>query len=68
VRTILVAKTQAAARLAAPEGVEPLGVRGSCYSTPDKVIFSGPIQLDEKVWDWLMRDVHLFDVREVEWQ
>jgi hypothetical protein len=32
------------------------------------VIFSGPIQLDEKVWDWLMRDVHLFDVREVEWQ
>lgn len=40
---------------------------GGVYSTPDKVTFRGPVTLDSHMWEWLMRDVHLFDVREIEW-
>lgn len=40
---------------------------GAVFSTPDKVTFRGPIVLDERTFDWLMRAVHIYDVREVEW-
>lgn len=43
-------------------------VRNAVFCTPDKVTFKGPITFDERVWEWLMRDVHLFDVREVSWE
>lgn len=42
--------------------------RGGVFSTPDKVIFEEPLVLNKKVWEWLMADVHLFSVREVEFE
>lgn len=69
--TVLIAKTLADARLAVGDqgldDVEPMGVGASCYSTPHRVIFSGAIELNDWTWEWLMRDVHLLSVREVEW-
>ena len=66
-RHILIAPTQKIAKMLAPEGVEPIGVGNQVYSTPDKVTLT-PIQLNKQSWDWLMRDVNLFDVREVTWE
>ncbi|HEY6019695.1 MAG TPA: hypothetical protein VIY48_07285 [Candidatus Paceibacterota bacterium] len=41
--------------------------RGGVYATPDKVTFRGPITLDGETWEWLVRDVHIYNVREIEW-
>lgn len=43
-------------------------VLGGVFSTPDVVTFKGPIVLTEQVWDWLERDVHIHNVREVRWE
>jgi len=43
-------------------------VGGGVFSTPDVVTFKEPIELNKRAWDWLMHDVHLFDVKEVRWE
>lgn len=37
------------------------------YSTPDRVIFTGTVVMNEKTFEWLMRS-HVFDAREILWR
>lgn len=76
--TLFIAKTQAKAKefmarttvqCAGPEDhVEAIGLYGPTYSTPHKVFICEELPLNEKTWDWLMREVHLGSGRqEVRW-
>ena len=38
------------------------------YSTPNRVVFKGPITLDERTFNWLMNVVHIYDVKEILWE
>lgn len=37
------------------------------YSTPDRVVFNGPITVDEQTMDWLLA-CHILEAREIVWQ
>lgn len=62
-----VANTYAEAKAHAPEGWKPIGRHGPTYCTPDAIMIETPLDLEEKTWDWLMREVHLYDVKDVRW-
>jgi hypothetical protein len=36
------------------------------YSTPDRVVFDGPVTVDERTMDWLLT-CHILEAGEIEW-
>lgn len=71
--TLVIARTQTEAQrvlsgLTLPLGEETLavGVKGATYHTFSRVFISGDIKMDDLIWNWLMREVHLYET-DVRW-